>query len=322
MPAQSAERDTPSAPGLREDFPATSRLVKRVGVERPLTVDRKPLRPHLVAARPTRPARHQWVVQQLIASDLDGTLFGPDSVPEPRTVAAVNAVVDAGYIFVAVTGRSYFGGADRVTNSGANAHWFIGSNGGHRMHLATRMLEERLLFTERDVRSMVNDLPRDLAGIGFGFEHDGGFSYDAGFRAVFPTASDGGPRQDTAVWASHDIGKIFVSHPTLTSEELIDVSTQLVPEGTHVTTSGTSFVELTPPGGDKAMGLARLCAKLEIDAADVVAFGDNNNDVSMLGWAGRGIAMDNATPDAKAAADEITATNTDFGVAVILEALV
>jgi len=133
------------------------------------------------------------VGQQLIASDLDGTLFGPDSVPEPRTVAAVNAVVDAGYIFVAITGRSYFGGADRVTNSGANAHWFIGSNGGHRMHLATRILEERLLFTEHDVRSMVNEVPRDLAGIGFGFEHDSGFSYDAGFRAVFPLRSTVAP---------------------------------------------------------------------------------------------------------------------------------
>ena len=260
--------------------------------------------------------------QRLIASDLDGTLFGPDSVPEPRTVAAVNAVVDAGCIFAAVTGRSYFGGADRVTDSGAKAHWFIGANGGHRMNLATRTLEERLLFTEQQVNTMVSELPQSIDGLGFGFEHDRGFSFDAGFRAVFPRSFDGGPRQDTAAWAPHNIGKIFVSHPTLGSDELIDASAQLVPEGTHVTTSGTSFVELTPPGGDKAMGLARLCAQLGVDAGDVIAFGDNNNDVSMLGWAGRGIAMGNATSEAKAAADEVTATNTDFGVAQILESLV
>ncbi len=267
-------------------------------------------------------ARHDVVRQRLIASDLDGTLFGSHSVPEPRTVAAVNAVVDAGYVFVAVTGRSYFGGADRVIDSGANAHWFIGSNGGHRMELATRTLEERLLFPEHDVHVMVGELPQSIDGIGFGFEHDDGFSFDAGFRAAFPNSFDGGPRQDTAPWAPSNIGKIFVSHPTMTSAELIDASARLVPDGTHVTTSGTSFVELTPPGGDKALGLGRLCDKLGVDAADVVAFGDNNNDISMLGWAGRGVAMENATPGAKAAADEVTATNTDFGVAKILEALV
>jgi Cof subfamily protein (haloacid dehalogenase superfamily) len=261
------------------------------------------------------------VAQRLIASDLDGTLFGPNSVPEPRTVAAVNAAVDAGYVFAAVTGRSYFGGVDRVLDSGAKAHWFIGSNGGHRMELPTRILEERLLFSEHDVRTMVDQLAQQIDGIGFGFEHDAGFSFDAGFRAVFPNSFDGGQRQDTAAWATDNIGKIFVSHPTLESSDLIRAASLLVPDGTHVTTSGTSFVELTPPGGDKALGVARLCEKLGIAAADVVAFGDNNNDLSMLAWAGRGIAMANATSEALAIADEVTLSNTEYGVAVVLEEL-
>lgn len=278
--------------------------------------------PRAARAAGSRGARQQGVAQRLIASDLDGTLFGADSVPEPRTVAAVNAVVDAGYIFAAVTGRSYFGGADRVTNSGANAHWFIGSNGGHRMELATRTLEERLIFGEAEVHELMHELAGGLDGIGFGFEHDDGFSFDAGFRSVFPKAFDGGPRQDTASFAPDDIGKIFVSHATLSSSELIAAATPLVPPGTHVTTSGTAFVELTPPGADKALGLQRLCAKLGVAQADVIAFGDNNNDISMLDWAGRGIAMANATPDAAAAADESTAANTDFGVALVLEQLV
>jgi len=201
------------------------------------------------------------------------------------------------------------------------AHWFIGSNGGHRMDLATRTLEERLVFNETDVQTMVRELTRGLEGIGFGFEHDHGFSFDDGFRAVFPNAFDGGPRQDTAAWAPHDIGKIFVSHASLTSDELIAAAQPLVPEGTHVTTSGTAFVELTPAGADKALGLARLCDKLGVEPANVVAFGDNNNDLSMLRWAGRGIAMANATPDAIAIADEVTATNVDFGVARVLEQL-
>ena len=89
-----------------------------------------------------------------------------------------------------------------------------------------------------------------------------------------------------------------------------------------MSTSGVTFVECTPEGADKALGLERLCTNLGIDRSEVVAFGDNNNDVSMLAWAGRGIAMQNATADAKAAADEITASNIDFGVAQVLERLV
>lgn len=258
---------------------------------------------------------------RLIASDLDGTLFGSNSVPEPRTVAAVNAVVQAGFVFAAVTGRSHFGGAERVTNAGAKAHWFIGSNGGHRLDIGTGILEERLLFSAADLAVVQAELNVQLPGIGFGLEHVAGFTYDDGFRAAFPNAFDGGPRKDTTSWANDDVGKIFITHPDLTSDELIEAATPLVPAGTHVTTSGTAFVELTPAGADKALGVERLCDKLGFGSDQVIAFGDNNNDLTMLAWAGRGIAMANATPQVLDAATEVTGSNVDFGVAQILETL-
>lgn len=262
------------------------------------------------------------MVVRLVASDLDGTLFGAHGVPEARTAAAVNAIVDRGIVFAAVTGRSHFGGADRVTATGATAQWFIGSNGGHRLNMATRELEERLLFEADHVASMIAELPQQIRGLGFGFEHATGFSYDDGFRMVYPEAFDGGPRRDSAPWAADDIGKIFVTHRELGVDELVELASRAVPAGTQVSTSGGTFVELTPEGGAKGPGLARLCAKLGIDASEVVAFGDNNNDLSMLEWAGRGIAMANATADALAVADEVTTSNTEFGVAVVLEQLV
>jgi hydroxymethylpyrimidine pyrophosphatase-like HAD family hydrolase len=58
---------------------------------------------------------------------------------------------------------------------------------------------------------------------------------------------------------------------------------------------------------------------LGITAADIIAFGDMPNDVPMLRWAGHGVAMGNAHPDAVAAADEVTAPNTDDGLARVLE---
>jgi len=258
---------------------------------------------------------------RLIASDLDGTLFGANSVPEPRTVAAVNAAIDAGFVFAAVTGRSYFGGAERVNRTGAQIPWFIGSNGGHRFNIATDTLEERLLFTADELASIRQSIPEAIAGVGLAYEHASGFTYDATFVSHFPEAFDGGPRRNTATWAGDDVGKIFVAHPDYSHDELTAASTDHVPAGTCVTTSGTSFIEFTPAGADKALGLERLCRMLGVERSDVLAFGDNNNDTTMLAWAGRGVAVANATDQAKAAADEVTVSNVDFGVATVIEAL-
>ena len=59
-----------------------------------------------------------------------------------------------------------------------------------------------------------------------------------------------------------------------------------------------------------------------MDPVDVWAFGDGINDVDMLRWAGRGIAMGQASDDVKAVADRVTASNADHGVAVALEEVV
>ena len=62
-----------------------------------------------------------------------------------------------------------------------------------------------------------------------------------------------------------------------------------------------------------------MAERLGVTASQIVAFGDMPNDIPMLNLAGRGVAVENAHPDAKAAADEVTATNWDDGVAKVLE---
>ncbi|MFV0494925.1 HAD family hydrolase [Mycobacterium sp.] len=86
---------------------------------------------------------------------------------------------------------------------------------------------------------------------------------------------------------------------------------------TYSTDNG--LLEVVPPGVSKATGLAGCAEPLGITAAEVCAFGDMPNDVPMLAWAGWGVAMGNAHPETLAAADEITATNSDDGVARVLE---
>ena len=78
------------------------------------------------------------------------------------------------------------------------------------------------------------------------------------------------------------------------------------------------YFEFMAPGIDKGRALAGALPKLGIDASEVIAFGDGQNDVSMLRWAGTGVAMGNAVDEAKAAADMVTASNNEDGIALAL----
>ena len=71
----------------------------------------------------------------------------------------------------------------------------------------------------------------------------------------------------------------------------------------------------------KAAALASICTDLDIDAREVVAFGDAPNDLPMLLWAGRPVAVANSYPEVLAAVAERTASNDDDGVALAIEKL-
>lgn len=79
------------------------------------------------------------------------------------------------------------------------------------------------------------------------------------------------------------------------------------------------FLELVPQGIDKAQSLSVLLAKLGISREEMVAIGDGYNDLSMIKYAGMGIAMGNAQEPVKKSADYITLTNEEDGVAIAVE---
>ena len=81
------------------------------------------------------------------------------------------------------------------------------------------------------------------------------------------------------------------------------------------------YFEYTAPGIDKARALAGALPKIGIDASEVIAFGDGQNDRSMLEWAGTGVAMGNAIDETKAAAQMVTASNNEDGIALALDKL-
>ncbi len=92
-------------------------------------------------------------------------------------------------------------------------------------------------------------------------------------------------------------------------------------EGVSLTASYPGTVEVMQEGVSKATGLKLLTARLGIRPEQVMAFGDYQNDIDMLAWAGHGVAMGNALPEVKAAARHVTKENTACGVAWMVEQL-
>ena len=78
-------------------------------------------------------------------------------------------------------------------------------------------------------------------------------------------------------------------------------------------------LEAVAPGGTKGHALQRLTERLALAPRDVLAIGDNSNDLAMLRYAGTAVAMGNATPEVRAAAHFVTAGNADSGVAAALQ---
>jgi hydroxymethylpyrimidine pyrophosphatase-like HAD family hydrolase len=85
--------------------------------------------------------------------------------------------------------------------------------------------------------------------------------------------------------------------------------------------AGEGLVELLPLGLTKATGLSLAARRLGLTAEDTIAFGDMPNDIAMLRWAAHGVAMAGAHEELKAVADEITASNEEDGIALVLERL-
>lgn len=85
--------------------------------------------------------------------------------------------------------------------------------------------------------------------------------------------------------------------------------------------AGEGIVELLPLGLSKATGLSLAARRLGVKATETIAFGDMPNDIPMFAWSGHGVAMANAHRELRAVADEVTTSNQDDGIAVVLERL-
>lgn len=259
---------------------------------------------------------------RLIASDLDGTLFGPDHHLTPRTVDAVQAAVGAGIHVVAATGRSTTSAVPRLAPVEV-IDTAVCSNGSLIHDLPTATTTDRFPIDPAMVDRLLAAVSAIDDRFAFCWETDHGNGWDDAFDDIAFIHEDLGEERglDRRPIPTDRTTKIMVRHPEITQEELREFLVPRLADPLTVSTSGVQFVEITAVGVDKAYAVAELCARWGIDRSEVVAFGDNHNDAALLGWAGHGIAMGNGSPSARAAADDVIGTNADDAVARWIEAL-
>jgi len=260
----------------------------------------------------------------LIALDIDGTLLswiegeGTTREEVPDTVRdAVRRAHDAGAAVVLASGRSPHGMvlvADLLDLPGVEDDplWVVASNGAVVFRYPPLDVVHEETF---DARPAVEAILREHPGVLVAVEERG-----VGYRVnrPFPAGELSGEMVITEVGdlVADRVSRVIIRDPDSTAEDFLDLARRLGLHGTDYVVGWTAWLDLAPVGVSKASGLAHVAEQLGIDAADVLAIGDGRNDIEMLRWAGRGVAMGQAVEEVIAAADDVTGTVYDDGAAV------
>lgn len=268
----------------------------------------------------------QNIPYRIIALDLDGTLTNHDKVVTPRTRQALLKAQDQGGIIVLASGRPTYGivPVAECLELDKRGGYILSYNGGNIVNAQTG----EKLFSQF--------LPDDVIPILYQYakEHRHALLGYVGNEIITEMPDDPYVKEESRINKMNirqvdDLTDALEPHPTkllMTGEpsDMIKAENELaeILEGKmDIFRSAPFFLELVPKGIDKAQSLLRLLGKINLTPADLMAFGDGYNDLSMLKLAGMGVAMANAAPEVRAEADCVTLSNEEDGIAVALKLL-
>ncbi|WP_241250025.1 HAD family hydrolase [Rhodococcus sp. X156] len=261
---------------------------------------------------------------RLVATDVDGTLLDRNDDITPRTLATVRALWQDGVPFVLVTGRPPRWVGPVVDQLGF-APLAVCANGAVLYDTAT----ERVLHSQTlDVALLqrATEIAREaIPGCGLAAERVGAHDSATPQFVTAPGYAHAWLNPENTEVSSDELTsepavKVLVRHSEMASADMAERLLPLFDGAVDLTYStNNGLVELSAPGVTKASGLGRVATQHGVAQTEVIAFGDMPNDVPMLRWAGHGVAMGNAHPAALAAADEVTGSHTEDGLAQVLE---
>jgi|SRR5215471_17670239 len=260
---------------------------------------------------------------RLIAIDLDGTLLTPQKVITPRTHQALCQAAEKGMTIVIATGQTLQVLRHVCAELPLKAPQII-ENGAIIADIRSgKVLHEQLLPTEYILPAL--DTLRALGLYRAYHTHQCIYVDNDTPRARNWYRPPIQPPVEVA-----DVASIY-PQPCIKIVGVGEADTlrnkrreleRIFADQLYITQSSFDLLELLHPHVSKGNALRDIAADLVISPEEVVAIGDNHNDIGMLRFAGLGVAMGNAHTEVKAAADFVTLSNAEDGVAVVIEEII
>ncbi|MGO1165128.1 MAG: HAD family hydrolase [Janibacter sp.] len=258
----------------------------------------------------------------LVALDVDGTILTHDGHLGAETRAAVRAVAEAGHHVVISTGRSAIATLPVLEMLDLTHGWAVCSNGSVTLALDPDepegyRIEDTVTFDPRPALTLVMEhAPHILVAV----EEVG-----VGFKVARPYP-EGVLQGEQVVVPFEELvatptTRVTFHDPEGASEDFLELVERIGLHGVSYAVGYTAWLDLAPEGVSKGSALEMVRRRLRIEPDHTFAAGDQRNDLEMLRWAARGVAMGDAPDEVVAAADETTGAVEEGGLAYALRPL-
>ncbi|MDO4670982.1 MAG: Cof-type HAD-IIB family hydrolase [Aerococcus sp.] len=257
---------------------------------------------------------------QLVAFDIDGTLLNDNHELVPSTKAALDQLHEKGIEIVINSGRPYSGVEPIVEKIGARRVRYASCfNGGLVLDLTTNDVLYQAALDAKDLADVANFALDQAVDV---------HTYAEKNIVLLDTPRYRYAEMEAEIVHMGVSVRDFINDPkdlsptkmmiTADPDRIVEVM-EVLPKDFYtrfeIMRSAPYFLEFTPKNVNKGNGLMQLSEKTGIPQNCIMAFGDNENDIAMLKWAGVGIAMGNAIDSVKAMADSVTLDNNHDGIA-------
>lgn len=257
---------------------------------------------------------------ELVALDLDLTLLDAQHHISPRNLHAVTCCREMGVKVVITSGRMYYTTLTYQHALGLDTP-VIAYNGAFIKQESTGKVLFRECLDTAVAREVIDFCAREGLQLNY-YLDDTLYSARVTKWSELYSSRTGAvvvPVGDLHTLADRAPTKVLiVAEPELIAQ-LYGAMRERFAGRAYVTISNVEYLEFMPPSVDKGTALAVVANYYDIAREKVIAFGDAGNDIPAIAWAGLGIAMENAAPEARAVAKRIAPPYDADGVAVVLE---
>lgn len=245
---------------------------------------------------------------KLVALDIDGTLVDQDRFLPDEVRAAVRRVLDASVPVVLTTGRAWPGTETLFEELSLPPGPSVCANGAQIIDYPPLDVRYEERFDPADTIEKVARLaPNVTLAVQDGIDWRVSRPFPDGELAGNVTV------QSLEELAARPVSRIVLRDPGSDGAAFNRMVESLGLHEVSYFIGWSAWLDIAPLGVDKAHGLTRVIMDLGLAAADVLAIGDGYNDIEMLRWAGRGVAVGDAPDEVKAAADHVTGGFADGG---------